>query len=142
MKRAVKGTEKPAVKAAAAAKEAVAAVEKNETVKTVAKAAEKTAKAAEKTVKEAAKKVEEVTAEEKKTRSKAAEKKAVKETVYLQYMGKEVSKDDIMKQVKEVWTKQMKKKVGDMKSVTLYLKPEENKVYFVINGDVTGSIEI
>ena len=140
MKRAVKGTEKPAVKAAAA--EAAAAVEKNETVKTVAKAAGRTAKAAEKTVKEAAKKVEEVTTEAKKTVAKAAEKKAVKETVYLQYMGKEISKDDLMKQVKDIWTKQMKKKVGDMKTVTLYLKPEENKAYYVINGDVTGSVEM
>ena len=75
MKRAVKETEKPSVKTAA--KEAAAAVEKNETVKTVAKAAGRTAKAAEKTVKEAAKKVEEVTTEAKKTVAKAAEKKAV-----------------------------------------------------------------
>ena len=140
MKRAVKETEKPSVETAA--KEAAAAVEKNETVKTVAKAAGRTAKAAEKTVKEAAKKVEEVTTEAKKTVAKAAEKKAVKETVYLQYMGKEISKDDLMKQVKDIWTKQMKKKVGDMKTVTLYLKPEENKAYYVINGDVTGSVEM
>ena len=140
MQRAVKETEKPSVKTAA--KEAAAAVEKNETVKTVAKAAGRTAKAAEKTVKEAAKKVEEVTTEAKKTVAKAAEKKAVKETVYLQYMGKEISKDDLMKQVKDIWTKQMKKKVGDMKTVTLYLKPEENKAYYVINGDVTGSVEM
>ena len=114
----------------------------------MAKAAEKTVKAAEKTVKEAAKKVEAVKEETKKTVAKAAEKKtatekkAVKETVYLQYMGKEVDKDDLMKQIKEIWTKQMKKKVGEMKSVTLYLKPEENKVYYVVNGDVTGSLEI
>lgn len=71
-----------------------------------------------------------------------AKKTAVKETVYLQYLGKEIDKDDLMKRVKEVWTKQMKKKVGELKSVTLYLKPEENMVYYVINGDVTGSMDI
>lgn len=118
---------------------------------TAAKAGEKAVKAVTETVKEAAKKVEEVTADTKKavkstaakTATKTAAKKAVvKETVYLQYMGKEINKEDIMKSVKEVWTKELKNKVGDMKSVTLYLKPEENKAYYVINGDVTGSVEM
>lgn len=118
---------------------------------TAAKAGEKAVKAVTETVKEAAKKVEEVTADTKKavkstaakTATKTAAKKAVvKETVYLQYMGKEINKEDIMKNVKEVWTKELKNKVGDMKSVTLYLKPEENKAYYVINGDVTGSVEM
>ena len=118
---------------------------------TAAKAGEKAVKAVTETVKEAAKKVEEVTADTKKavkstaakTATKTAAKKAVvKETVYLQYMGKEINKEDIMKNVKEVWTKELKNKVGDMKSVTLYLKPEENKAYYVINGDVTGIVEM
>ena len=118
---------------------------------TAAKAGEKAVKAVTETVKEAAKKVEEVTADTKKavkstaakTATKTAAKKAVvKETVYLQYMGKEINKEDIMKNVKEVWTKELKNKVGDMKSVTLYLKPEENKAYYVINGEFDGSFGI
>ena len=47
-----------------------------------------------------------------------------------------------MKRVKEIWTKDMKQKTGDLKSVTLYVKPEENMVYYVLNNDVTGSIGI
>lgn len=90
------------------------------------------------------------TAEEKKApvEKKTAEKKApakkaaVKETVMVQYMGNEVSTADLMKKVKEHWTKQLKNKVGDMKSVTLYVKPEEGKAYFVINEDVTGYVEM
>lgn len=118
---------------------------------TAAKTGEKAVKAVTETVKEAAKKVEEVAADTKKavkttaasTATKTAAKKtAVKETVYLQYMGKEINKEDLMKQVKEIWTKQLKNKAGDMKSVTLYLKPEENKAYYVINDDVTGSVEL
>lgn len=118
---------------------------------TAAKTGEKAVKAVTETVKEAAKKVEEVAADTKKavkttatnTATKTAAKKtAVKETVYLQYMGKEISKEELMKQVKEIWTKQLKNKAGDMKSVTLYLKPEENRAYYVINGDVTGSVEM
>lgn len=80
---------------------------------------------------------------------KPAEKKApvkktavLKEQVVLQFGGKEMSTADIMKQVKAYWTKELKNKVGDMKSVTIYLKPEEGKAYFVVNEDVTGSIEL
>lgn len=119
------------------------------TTKTTAKAVEAVAETVKETVKEAAVKVEEAAAETKKavkTAAKstktAAKKTVVKETVYLQYMGKEINKEDIMKQVKEIWTKQLKNKVGDMKTVTLYLKPEENMAYYVINGDVTGSVEM
>ncbi|MDD6614986.1 MAG: DUF6465 family protein [Lachnospiraceae bacterium] len=111
----------------------------------VTKAAAKTAKAADKTVKAAAKKAEEVTEEAKDVVVKAAKapaKKPLKESVYLQYMGKEIDKDEIVKRVKEVWTKEMKKKIGDIHTLTLYIKPEENMAYYVINGEVTGSVEL
>ena len=113
---AVKTAQKAATKAAGKAVEKVA--------ETTEKAAEK----AEKAVKTVAKKA-------------PAKKAAVKETVYLQYLGKEINKEDLMKQVKEIWTKQLKNKVSDMKSVTLYLKPEENAAYYVINEETTGKIE-
>ena len=71
-----------------------------------------------------------------------AKKAAVKETIYLQYLGKEIDKEDLMKQVKEIWTKEQKRKVSDMKSVSLYLKPEENAAYYVINEEVSGKIDL
>ncbi len=71
-----------------------------------------------------------------------AKKAAVKEEVVLQFDGKEIKTADLMKQVKTIWTKELKKKVGDMKSVSLYVKPEECAVYYVVNGDVTGKIEL
>ncbi|MDO4322064.1 MAG: DUF6465 family protein [Lachnospiraceae bacterium] len=118
-----------------------------EAPKAAKKVTRKAVKAVGETVAEAAgkveKKAEEVRSEAKKAvAKKAVAKKAVKETVYLQYLGKEINKDDLMKAVKEVWTKQMKKKAGDLKSVTLYLKPEEDMAYYVINDEVTGSIEL
>ena len=112
--------------------------------KTTAKAA-KAVKAVEETVADAAVKVEKKAEEVKKATAKKAaapKKTAVKETVYLQYLGKEINKDDLMKAVKEIWTKEMKNKVSDLKSVTLYIKPEENMAYYVINNDVTGSIAL
>lgn len=115
---------------------------------TVAKTVEKAVKAAEKTTKAVVEKAEEVKEAVKETAAKApakkapAKKAAVTETVYLQYLGKEINKDDLVKQVKEIWTKELKNKAGDLKSITLYLKPEENMAYYVINDDVTGSIAL
>ena len=30
----------------------------------------------------------------------------------------------------------------DLKDIKIYIKPEENKAYYVINGDITGSVWI
>lgn len=98
------------------------------------------------TEKENAAKVEEKPAEETKetktVKKPAAKKPVIKESVYLQYQGREISQQDLVKQVKEIWTKQLKKKVGEIKSISIYLKPEENTAYYVVNDDVTGSIAL
>ncbi|MDD2957916.1 MAG: DUF6465 family protein [Lachnospiraceae bacterium] len=127
----------PALKTAEKVVEKVAA-KTAEVVAKTEKAAAKTEKAAEKAVVKTEKAVK--TAVKKTTA--AAKKTIVKEQVYLQYLGKEISKDDIMKQVKEIWTKQLKKKAAEMKSVTIYLKPEENAAYYVINEEETGKIAL
>ena len=119
----------------------------SQATETVAKTVEKAVKAAEKTTKAVAEKAEEVKEAVKETAKAPAKrtttrKTAIKETVYLQYLGKEINKDDLVKQVKDIWTKELKNKAGDLKSVTLYLKPEENMAYYVINDDVTGSIAL
>ena len=119
----------------------------SQATETVAKTVEKAVKAAEKTTKAVAEKAEEGQEAVKETAKAPAKrtttrKTAVKETVYLQYLGKEINKDDLVKQVKDIWTKELKNKAGDLKSVTLYLKPEENMAYYVINDDVTGSIAL
>ncbi len=87
------------------------------------------------------KKAETAAASAKMTVSRVA-KKPVKETFYLQYGGREVSQEDLMRRVKEIWRKQLKRKVGEMATVTLYLKPEENRAYYVINGEESGYLDI
>lgn len=131
------GAEKVAEKVAADVKEAPKTAKK-----ATAKAAKTVKAAAEKVEKKAATVKADADAKKAATKTASAKKAALKENVYLQYFGKEISTADLTKQVKEIWTKQMKNKVADMKSVTLYLKPEENRVYYVINDDVTGSIEL
>lgn len=98
-------------------------------------------KAAEKTTakKASAKK----TTAKKTTAKKAPAKKAeLKTEMYLQFYGKEYSDKEILQKVKEIWTKVLKNKVGDMKDVKIYLKPEESKAYYVINGDTTGEVDL
>ena len=74
--------------------------------------------------------------------AKAPSKKAVESSVVLQFDGKEYTNEDLVKIAKDVWKYDLKQKVGDFKSVKLYVKPEENTVYYVINGDVTGEFGI
>lgn len=143
MKNELKGsTAVSAAKKTAAAETPVEkTVSAKQDKKTVKAAEVKTAEKEVKAAKTAEKEVKEVKPA-KPTAKAPAKKAAVKETIYLQYLGKEIDKEDLMKQVKEIWTKEQKRKVSDMKSVSLYLKPEENAAYYVINEEVSGKIDL
>ena len=106
-----------------------------------AKAAKTTAKAAEAKTTETAKKAPAKKTTARKTPAKrTTTKKAavVTEEVYLQYAGKEFSSADLTAKVKEIW-KEMGKKAADLKDIKVYVKPEENAAYYVINNEETGS---
>lgn len=71
---------------------------------------------------------------------KKAAKKDIKVKAFVEYYGKQVEEKDIIARVKKAWMKSGKK-VGDIKEMDLYIKPEENAVYYVINGTETGAVE-
>ena len=131
---------KPAAKAAAAK----AADTKTEEVQAAEVKVEEPKKTARKTT--AKKATTKKTAAEKKTTTKTTKtstrKAAVKETLHVQFAGKSYTTDELVKIAKDVWKYDLNQKVSDFKSVELYVKPEENVVYYVINGDVTGSFAI
>ncbi|MDE5908936.1 MAG: hypothetical protein K2H52_09405 [Lachnospiraceae bacterium] len=81
---------------------------------------------------------------EKKTvgRKPAEKKTEVNETVNFQFSGKSYTPEDLLKSCKDVWKYDLNGKEEDIKSIELYVKPEENTTYYVINGDVTGSFFI
>ena len=120
--------------------------------KPVAKAAaEKTA--AETTVKKTTAKTTETkttaakTAAAKKTTTKTTAAKtkkaaAVKENISIQFAGKEYTTEQLVKIAKDVWEFDLAKNPADFKEVQLYVKPEEAKAYYVINGTGTGSFDI
>lgn len=71
-----------------------------------------------------------------------APKSELKTAVYLQYMGSECSTEEILSRVKQIWTKELGRKAEEMKSINIYLKPEEMAAYYVINGETTGKIAL
>ena len=124
------------------AKAAKSAVEtkavKAEATKAAAKTTEKAAEA--KTTETAKKAPAKKTTARKTPAKRTTTKKAavVTEEVYLQYAGKEFSSADLTAKVKEIW-KEMGKKAADLKDIKVYVKPEENAAYYVINNEQTGS---
>lgn len=131
---------KPEVKAAAPVKEVEA---KKAEVKKAAPAAKAEKKAPAK--KAPAKKAEvKKAAPAAKTEKKAPVKKAaeVEETVNFQFSGKSYTPDDLMKIFRDVWKYDMNGREEDIRNVELYVKPEENTTYFVVNGSITGSFFI
>jgi hypothetical protein len=113
-----------------------------EAKKTTAKAAEK------KTVKATAPKVAEKSAAKKtspavkKTTTRTKKAAAVKEAISIQFAGKEYTTEQLVKIAKDVWEFDLKKDPADFKEVQLYVKPEEAKAYYVINGTEAGSFNI
>ncbi|MBR0163471.1 MAG: hypothetical protein IJQ12_02230 [Lachnospiraceae bacterium] len=66
----------------------------------------------------------------------AAKKSDTKIT--LQYGDKTVTYDEIVQNMKNKWTYDYGKKISEIHSMELYVKPEEDKVYYVINGEESG----
>lgn len=67
--------------------------------------------------------------------------KILKSTFYLEFYGKQLDQADLVKAAKSIWTKSGKK-ASELTSLQLYVKPEENMVYYVFNEDETGSFSI
>jgi len=128
--------------------------------KTTAKAEETkvtkktTTKKAETAAKKTTTKKAEATAEKKTTAKKAtaektvaekkttAKKATVKCEMQLQFAGKSYTQDELLQMAKDVWKYDLKQKATDLKTVELYVKPEESAVYYVMNKDFAGSFVI
>ena len=134
-KAAEKATETKAVVKAeevkAEAKEVVA--KKAETVvkkaEETVKKAEETAKKAETTVKAAAKK------------TAKAEKKELVPEVFVQFDGNEDVVANVIERAKEAFTADGHR-ASSIKSLKVYLKPEEYAAYYVINDTYAGKVNL
>lgn len=95
------------------------------------------------TAKKAPAKKETKTAAAKTATKKAPAKKAeMKVAMEVQFADKAYTQDDLVKIAKDVWKYDLKQKASDLNSVELYVKPEEQAVYYVMNKEFTGSFAI
>ncbi len=131
-------------------------VEKKEEIK---KAAQKTATSTEEKVKKAAGTTKKAAVKAADTTKKAAVKAATatKETamkakevvkkvlqneMHIEFPDITYTQADFEKIAKDVWVYDMGRKASEFKSVALYVKPLERRVYFVVNGTDAGDFRI
>ena len=119
----------------AAAKKMVTAPVSNNTVEVkAAETKEVKAEAKVEAPKAEAKKAEEPKKETaKKAPVKRTTVKDIKTSVVVQFAGKEVTEKDLIAAVKKAYTKKGNK-VSDIKTIEIYVKPEESAAYYVVNG--------
>ncbi|MBQ9588669.1 MAG: hypothetical protein IJR29_00640 [Butyrivibrio sp.] len=126
---AKKKNAKASSQAVTAEKDTVVSVAKEEVKKPAVKKVTKT-----EAKKPAVKKTEETKAV-KKPVEKEEVKAEVKANIVLQYADKNVTFDTLVENAQNVCIYDMGKKAEDIKKLDLYVKPEENTVYFVLNDE-------
>ncbi len=62
----------------------------------------------------------------------------MKSNLYLEYQEKQINEADLIAQAKKLW-KDAGHTAASLKSIKLYVKPEEDMVYYVMNDDTEGS---
>lgn len=71
----------------------------------------------------------------------AAKKEEKKDEVFVQFAGEEYVVEEVMEKAKASYVAEGHR-VSAIKSIRLYIKPEERKAYYVINEKAAGSIEL
>ncbi|MCF0131871.1 MAG: histone [Pseudobutyrivibrio sp.] len=133
-KVSVEDVKKAAAEAAKTVEKVATEAKKEATVKTTtaAKAAKATATKKATAVKKTATKAA--------TKAVAKAKKAVVKTAVVQYQGIEFTMDEAIKKAEAGFKKDYKKKA--IEEISVYVKPEERKIYYVVNGDCVGSVDL
>ena len=149
-RRQAKKNAAAAVNKEAAKKEVKTTVaeETAEKVTAVEKVAEKAAEVKEAVkekvaeVKETTKAAKAETAEKAEPKKTPGRKAAVKEEFVLEFAGKQITQEEIKKKVKENWTKVQKNKITDIKTIKVFLQPENSCAYYTINDEGNDSYKI
>lgn len=65
----------------------------------------------------------------------------VKSSVYVQFAGKEFSESSLTEAVKEAYTA-LGNKAEDIRTIDIYVKPEESVAYYTVNGQGSDEFKI
>ena len=112
----------------------------DEVIDKVKDTVEAAAKGASRAAKSGAKKAAASTKKASEAAKKNLRRLSVTET-FIQYSGKEVRESSILDKIEEVY-KEAGHRVSAIKSMQIYIKPEENAAYYVINKKNTGKIDL
>lgn len=80
-------------------------------------------------------------APKKATTPKRTAEKAALTKVYIQYEGREVSADELVDSARKAYVDEGGK-ASDIKTIEVYVKPEENAAYYVVNGEGSDNRKI
>lgn len=119
---------------------------------TVAKPVEKTVEAKQETLvfdtvaPVEKKETEKKTAAKKATGKKPAKKPAAKEVekieeIYVQFSGQELFTKEVLERAKQAYIAEGHRE-SSIKSIRLYIKPEEHMAYYVINEKIAGGVPV
>ena len=128
---------KSAASATSTVKSAVASTQAA-TKKAVSEVKKDVAKKATTAKKTATKKA--TTAKKTATKKAATKKKAVVTTAVVQYQDREFTEAECLKKAQAQFKKDYKGKT--LEEISIYIKPEERRIYYVANKDSVGSVEL
>ena len=60
---------------------------------------------------------------------------------YVEFYGEQVSTAELEKEAKKIWT-DAGHKASELTKLELYIKPEDDRCYYVFNGEERGSFHI
>ncbi|MDO4787685.1 MAG: DUF6465 family protein [Johnsonella sp.] len=130
---------KPGSKNAPKTDKVTGAEVKTEKKKTEKKAPAKKALVKKSTEKKTEKEIKE-TKELKESKTSRAKKTEPKTTIVIEYEGRPILAKDVVARALKAYKKANKGAV--IKKVDIYIKPEENAAYYVVNGDASPSYKI
>lgn len=61
----------------------------------------------------------------------------MKAELFVEFAGKQVAQDELVKNIKKIWT-DAGNKASEIKSLNVYVQPDNNIAYYVINDDFKG----
>ncbi|MEG1958168.1 MAG: DUF6465 family protein [Lachnospiraceae bacterium] len=67
------------------------------------------------------------------------EEDLIEKSMHIEIADKTFTQEDFIKTVKDIWKCDLSREISEIKSIDLYVKPEDSKVYYVINNEETGS---
>ena len=75
------------------------------------------------------------------TKKQPAKKPELKPEIVLQYQDNAIDQGELYEKVRVDWT-EGGHRMANVKSLKVYVKPEENKAYYVINDKYTGDVDL